>query len=367
MKLKYLKYLRCHCGNESLAAYRLADNSVAELKDIDGSEALKDGLLLCTSCGRFYPVSSGILKMLPDGLYDRDRCGFANRYRNILNAVLGGRLLSAPTTGATEVVDKSNDKKNEMHERDRQAENYHRYGYWLYGQNEERHFIRSLNVSANDFVLELGCGTGRITTKVIRTGLSGYIAIDFSERSLELLYEKLDEDVRENILLVQGDVCNLPLKGNIADKILSSQVYEHIPGEQEQQRFIGELKRVLKQGGLAAISIYNYNLRKRIFKKYSKTGFHDGGIYFENFKHGEIHKLFRPHFKIEKLSGINCYFPFILRFGIGTQKAVESILSRTSLSNLLGEILFMVVQAPSDKKAQARGSFKKHPADTRAN
>lgn len=354
MKLKYLEYLRCHCGSGRLAPFRLVENIFTKLSGADGATVIETGFLLCESCARLYPVNNGILKMLPDELYDRGTCGFMNRYRTILPAALGWKPSGAAAPRKEEAADTTLDKKNEMQERDRQAEDYHRYGYWLYGRNEEAHFIRTLNVSAEDLVVDLGCGTGRITSKLMGAGFSGYIAIDFSEKSLELFSEKLDGKMRDDILLLHGDVCNLPLKDRVADKALSAQVFEHIPGQKEQTRFIEELKRVLKRDGLAALSIYNFNLRKRIFKKYSKKGFHNGGIYYENFKHGEILKLFRPYLAIKKLSGINCYVPFIKRFSVGTQKAAESILAKTGLGRYLGEILFVVATPPQEKRAYQR-------------
>ena len=92
--------------------------------------------------------------------------------------------------------------------------------------------------------------------------------------------------------------------------------------------------------GLAALTIYNYNILKR-YKKVSKKGFHGEGTYYENFTKSEIKKMFKPHFMIEKICCLNSYFPFASRFPVRMQQLAESILSRTALNSALGDIIFI--------------------------
>jgi len=167
--------------------------------------------------------------------------------------------------------------------------------------------------------------------------------MDFSEASIRLLLEKLDERTKNRILFIKADACNLPLKSQISDKCVSAQVFEHIPGMQEQEKFIIELRRILKPSGIATMTVYNLNIRKKLQK--AAKGYHEGSIYFENFTKKEIKKVFERHFTIDQLFGINCYFPFFYKTGPSFQHFMEKILSKSPLNSFLGNILFLSLKS----------------------
>ncbi len=339
MRLSYLKYLKCFCNSEQFSVYKFENDSFKQLTTINDEEIIDIGLLQCNSCSRYYPIEEGILNMLPDNLFEKESDNFIKKYYHILPENYG-RKENIVINKIEETEETSINKKNEIKARDKQAEVYHTYGYWLYGLNEQKVFRGFLRPSPQDVIIELGCGTGRLTKEMIDGGFSEYIAIDFSEKSIRLLLDELDDETEKRILFIKGDVCNLPLKNQIADKALSAQVFEHIPGITEQLRFIKELQRVLDISGLAALTIYNYNILKR-YKKVSKKGFHGEGTYYENFTKSEIKKMFKPHFMIEKICCLNSYFPFASRFPVRMQQLAESILSRTALNSALGDIIFI--------------------------
>jgi len=338
MKLSYLKYLKCFCDSEQFLVYKFRNDSFTQITTINDEEIIDIGLLLCNSCHRYYPINDGILNMLPDNLFEKEPDNFIKKYNHLLPETC--RKIENIVVNKIEFEEVAINKKNEIKARDKQAEIYHTYGYWLYGLNEQKVFRGFLKPSPQDIIIELGCGTGRLTKEMIDGGFSEYIAIDFSEKSIQLLLDELDDETKNRILFIKGDVCSLPLKGKIADKALSAQVFEHIPGAEEQQRFIKELQRVLSINGFAALTIYNYNIIKR-YKKIPKEGFHGEGTYYKNFTQNEIKKMFKLHFMIEKIYCLNSYFPFARRFPVKIQQLVESILSRTVLNSILGDIIFI--------------------------
>lgn len=340
MRLSYLKYLKCFCDSEQFSIYRLENDSFKQLTTINDEEIIDMGLLLCNSCHRYYPIDDGILNMMPDNLFEKESDNFIKKYNYLLPEAC--RKRENIVVNKFEVEETAINKKNEIKARDQQADIYHTYGYWLYGLNEQKVFRGFLRPSPQDVIIELGCGTGRLTKEMINGGFSEYIAIDFSEKSIRLLLDGLDSEVKKRILFVKGDVCNLPLKNQMADKVLSAQVFEHIPGVKEQLRFIKELQRILSINGLAALTIYNYNIIKR-FKKIPKKGFHGGETYYENFTQKEIEKLFKLYFMIRKIYCLNSYFPYATRFSVKIQQLIESILSRTVLNSILGDIIFIGV------------------------
>lgn len=340
MKLSYLKYLKCFCDSEQFSVYRFENDSFKQLTTINDEEIIDMGLLLCNSCHRYYPINDGILNMLPDNLFEKESDNFIKKYNYLLPEAC--RKRENIVVNKFEVEETAINKKNEIKARNQQADIYYTYGYWLYGLNEQKVFRGFLKPSPQDIIIELGCGTGRLTKEMIDGGFSEYIAIDFSEKSIQLLLNELDLDneTKNRILFIKGDVCSLPLKGKIADKVLSAQVFEHIPGAKEQLRFIKELQRVLSLNGLAALTIYNYNIVKK-YKKIPKKGFHGGGTYYENFTRKEVEKLFKPYFMIKKIYCLNSFFPFAKRFSVRIQQFVESILSKTALNSILGDIIFI--------------------------
>src|SRR3972149_7706385 len=108
-----------------------------------------------------------------------------------------------------------------------------------------------------------------------------------------------------------------------------------------------ELQRLVKTGGLAAMTVYNYNLKKRLDNKVSKQGFHGGKIYYENFTSKELKALFSPFFSLKVIKGINCYYPFARRFKVDTQEFIEPILAASPFGVYLGDILFVGLTLPS--------------------
>jgi len=89
------------------------------------------------------------------------------------------------------------------------------------------------------------------------------------------------------------------------------------------------------------LTVYNYNLEKRLKRLWQKKGLHAGKIYYENFTSRQLKRMFCDSFKIEKLKGINCYLPWISRLNSKVQQLLELVLSRSFFNKLLGNILFL--------------------------
>lgn len=338
MNIRYLKYLKCYC-----------DNSALEIKCHDkGSfiannkhSNIKNGVLICHTCKRWYPIEDSILIILPDNLIKEDQQSFISKYGD-----------SFKMNNKTKGIEKSHNnnhedilKTNEMNARDEEADIYHNFGSEFHDKTERGHFLRILKPDYNEVIVELGCGTGRITEDFAGK-VSDYIAIDFSKKSLELLKKK----VKADILCLKGDVCSLPIKDAVASKAISAQVFEHIPGDNEQQKFVKEIRRVLKNGGQAGLTIYNYSIEKKWKRDFQKKGFHADKIYYENFTSKELLKYFQSCFEILELRGINCYLPKLSRLNNHfLRRLIESTLSRTFLNPFLGNIWLLSIRKGQSK------------------
>lgn len=101
-----------------------------------------------------------------------------------------------------------------------------------------------------DKVLDLGCGTGRISMPIYHHGCKLSV-MDNSEGMLEVFKEKNPKEAR-HIEFKIGDVCNIPWPDNTFDAITAITVVRHFP---EYIDVIKEMRRVVKPGGLIIFEV----------------------------------------------------------------------------------------------------------------
>ena len=118
-------------------------------------------------------------------------------------------------------------QKKEIEARDSEAKQYEqRYllskGY-LFDWVEKMTVLNALNLQEEDVVLDIGCGTGRLSLEIAQRCRKVY-GLDFSTESIAVLNKKINEKGITNIKTFVGDVSELlPIKEKI-DKIVSVQV-----------------------------------------------------------------------------------------------------------------------------------------------
>lgn len=116
--------------------------------------------------------------------------------------------------------------------------------------------FRDFPLNDGDIVLDLGCGEGR---HVINTYLQADVialGVDLNIRDLKTANERFTPFQQNSetkvFSLQQADATRLPFADASIDKIICSEVLEHIP---DYQAVLREIKRILKPGGLLAISV----------------------------------------------------------------------------------------------------------------
>lgn len=225
------------------------------------------GAYRCRNCRRDYPVDDGILRLLPD----------------------------------RSNVPERDDLEAERRQRDREADGYDRLlGLRLLSRWEIPWTLGPLELRSDDAIMEVGCGTGRMTLPLLSCG-ARVIALDHSLQSLRELRKKLPPVVGDRLLLVQGDAARLPVRSGWATRLLSSQMLEHLPGDGLRERAVAEMARVLASGGRAAISAYWHVPWLRGVLR--KEGRHSGEIYYHRFTRDELAELLEPHFSLERMTG----------------------------------------------------------------
>ena len=111
-------------------------------------------------------------------------------------------------------------------------------------------------------LLDLGCGEGRHTLSAALTAPIHAVGLDMSRRDLTTArnrcgdFESLTKT--ENApSLIEGDGARLPFADATFDRIICSEVLEHI---HDYETFLREIRRVIKPGGLFAASVPSFSL-----------------------------------------------------------------------------------------------------------
>jgi len=115
-----------------------------------------------------------------------------------------------------------------------------------------------LDLQPGHVVLDMGAGAGRHAFEVFRRG-ARIVALDYDAAELKDVLATLaamiesDEVPRDShALCVNGDGTRLPFPDNSFDRIICSEVMEHIP---DDRAAAAELARVLKPGGIIAVTV----------------------------------------------------------------------------------------------------------------
>lgn len=236
----------------------------------------------------------------------------------------------------------------EIEARDKDAENFEEWYVSTKGHYhdfvEKKTILNHLNLEENDVILDAGCGTGRIT-RLLAKNCKKIYALDFSEKSIEILNKKIQ---KENIGNIETYVCDITKKLPIiekVDKILVTEVLQHLPTNKDRQIGLKNLFNQLKTGGTCLSISYNWNFFNK--RNLMKEGKFPSGIYYFRFSKDEIERLYTDcHFIDMKVSGcINFKLSYLLtkynfpKFICSNLAQIDVNLSRTGFSSSLGEYI----------------------------
>jgi SAM-dependent methyltransferase len=114
------------------------------------------------------------------------------------------------------------------------------------------------DLHAGDLLLDLGCGFGRHTYEALVRG-ADVVSCDMALPELEAIRNTapilVDDGLFDGSLMrsqVQGDGTRLPYPDETFDKIIASEVLEHVP---DDQAAYDEFMRILKPGGTIAVTV----------------------------------------------------------------------------------------------------------------
>ena len=115
-----------------------------------------------------------------------------------------------------------------------------------------------LGLRAGELVLDLGCGFGRHAYEAVRRG-ADVVACDMALPELTEIHKivnvmRAHGDVPDGTICVSaaGDAGRLPFADGRFDRVIASEVMEHVPDDTAAYR---ELARVLRPGGVIAVTV----------------------------------------------------------------------------------------------------------------
>ena len=115
-----------------------------------------------------------------------------------------------------------------------------------------------LGLRPGDRLLDLGCGAGRHAFEAARRG-ARVVALDYAFDELPsvtaligAMAEQGELPADPHAAAVNGDACNLPFTTGPFDRIIASEVFEHVPDDGAAFR---ELARILRPGGVMAVTV----------------------------------------------------------------------------------------------------------------
>jgi SAM-dependent methyltransferase len=102
-----------------------------------------------------------------------------------------------------------------------------------------------------DPVLELGCGTGRITVAIAEAGYR-IVGVDISEKMLQRAADKrahLREEARERLHLAQGDMTRFELGEQFRTVLIPFRPFQHLLETEHQMDCLNCVRKHLARGG----------------------------------------------------------------------------------------------------------------------
>jgi len=115
-----------------------------------------------------------------------------------------------------------------------------------------------LGLEPGDLLLDLGCGFGRHAYEAAKRG-ARVVAFDYADNELKEVRNTFGAMAEAGEVgpaslagAVQGDGTRLPFADGTFDRVIASEVLEHIP---DDQAALDELARVLRPGGTMAVTV----------------------------------------------------------------------------------------------------------------
>lgn len=230
----------CRDAHSALRVHPFADSSEGHIKD---------GVVLCGTCGEWYPIADDILELVPRALlYEDDLRAFSARYSGELKAVTG----EDPTMRC----DRCGGARANVREQLRQREHFDRYARGpdagledytrsVFIQVASAHFANKWKQEMTEpgaWVLDVGCGTA--TGSLVLAKEHILIGFDISKAAVRRgMDDARRRGVKANTTLFVADAHRLPVREQSFRFVHTFGSLHHLPDPGECVRaIVGALK-----------------------------------------------------------------------------------------------------------------------------
>jgi SAM-dependent methyltransferase len=297
---RHLLLLRCPFDQASL---RLAHFRGKE------PERISTAVVQCADCMREYPIEHGVLRLLE---------------QSAVRDAISAREQELWEKGAGEYDSRVT------------------HGRQTLNAIEIPPTLRALGDVKDKVVLELGCGTGRLST-LIASACREYVAVDFSINELAILSKKIKPDAR--VSLVQADVTQPISAPRSFDLILSSQVVQALPTRDHRMGMFRWAAEALTDAGRFVFTTYHHGLRNRLFGIAKSARYTHEGIYRYYSTMDEIKREVVPYFNSVQVRPIQVVLPGVERLGL-PPVALSRVAERIPGLKQLGILLLVEARQP---------------------
>lgn len=167
-------------------------------------------------------------------------------------------------------------------------------------------------LSKEDVILDMGCGSGNILLSLSKRVKKAYGA-DISQKALDFIKKRAINEKIKNIELVKISPNKRALKDNYFDKVIMSEVIEHL---ENPDLIIKECYRVLKPNGILFVTTPNYRsfwpILETLSDIFKMTPKMRGEQYISKFNKPKLKKILKKSdFKVMKVGTFYTSSPFL--------------------------------------------------------
>jgi ubiquinone/menaquinone biosynthesis C-methylase UbiE len=151
----------------------------------------------------------------------------------------------------------------------------------LGGERATRDLLEMCTITAETHVLDVGCGSGHTSSKIVKTYDCRVTGIDISETMVAKAKQRARKERLEDLVDFRvADIFNLPFEDDCFDVALFESVLTPLPGD--KLKALLEAVRVIRPGGLVAVneSLAHSSATEELFRLAEE--------------HPAIHGLFNP-------------------------------------------------------------------------
>lgn len=118
----------------------------------------------------------------------------------------------------------------------------------------EKKLLQQNGLQSNHFLIDVGCGSGRLLSQLTQNDIDSYLGTDISQELLDYSNQYLHNE-KWKLKIVEG--CTIPSPDNTADMVCMFSVITHLMPQQSYLYF-KEAARTLKTGGKLVVSFLEF-------------------------------------------------------------------------------------------------------------